>query len=494
MADQDEVLSFLGGAALWGAHSPQRIDTHISAVFVGADLVLKLKKAVRLPFVDFSQADARRIACEAEIEVNRRAAPDLYLGVSAITREADGHLALDGTGEAVDWVVRMRRFESETLFTRLAEAGRLDRKLIQDLVEAVARFHEVAPVRRDRGGRAGLAWTIDTNRTSMEASACLPPDEVTRLDRSSRQWLDRLSPLLEERRERGMVRQCHGDLHLGNLCLFRDRPTLFDAIEFSEDIACIDVGYDLAFLLMDLVCRGHGGLASVAMNHALDVTGDYESQAALPLFLSLRAGIRAHVSATMGLKADALRYLKAARDFLEPPPPRLLAVGGLSGSGKSRMGRELAPFLGVPGAAIVRTDALRKQIMGVSIHDRLGPEGYTSEMTERTYRAMLDTVAALLRAGRSVVADAVFAREDERNSIEHVAAQCGVPFNGLWLEADPEIARQRVRTRKGNVSDATVEVLERQFAYDLGLMRWSRIDTSGSKDEALAAGRRTLGV
>lgn len=494
MADQGEVLSFLGGAALWDGRQPQRIDTHISAVFVGDDIVLKLKKAVRLPFLDFTEAEARRRACEAELEVNRRAAPDLYLGVSAVTRDAEGRLALDGSGAAVDWVVRMRRFDSGTLFTRLADTGRLDRKLIQDVVEAVARFHQTAPVRRDRGGRAGLAWTIDTNRTSMEPHAILPPEQVADLAEHSLRWLDRLTPLLEQRRERGMVRQCHGDLHLGNLCLFEGQPTLFDAVEFSEDIACIDTAYDLAFLLMDLQCRGHRGLASVAMNHALDVTGDYEAQAALPLFLSLRAGVRAHVSATMGLGADALRYLDAARAFLKPPAPRLLAIGGLSGSGKSRMGRELAPLLAVPGAAIVRTDALRKQIMGVSIRGRLGPEGYTPEMGARTYRAMLETVAALLRAGRTVIADAVFAREGERDSIERVAAECGVPFHGLWLEAAPEVARHRIRTRKANVSDATPDVLEQQLSYDLGIMRWVRIDTSGSKDEALAAGRQALGV
>lgn len=496
MTDQTDTIALLSDPATWGGERPERIDTHISTVFLAGDTVLKLKKAVRLPFVDFSTAEARRAACEAELEVNRRAAPDLYLGLARVTRAADGRLTLDGDGEPVDWLVRMRRFDQADLFTRLAEDGRLDRRLLQELTEAVVRFHAVAPVRADRGGVAGLTWTIDTNRASMlpSAPATLDPGKVEALAARSRQWLDRLSPLIEARRAAGMVRQCHGDLHLGNICLFQGRPTLFDAIEFSEDIACIDVFYDLAFLLMDLDCRGRRGFASVVLNHYLDVTGDYQAVPLLPLLLSLRAGVRAHVCATMGAGDEARRYLDAALAFLDPPGPRLLAVGGLSGSGKSRMGRELAPLLAVPGAAIVRTDALRKQLMGVSVHDRLGPDGYSREVSARTYRRLLETCAHLLVAGHSVVADAVFAKPEQRRDIERVAREAGVRFDGLWLEAPPEVARDRIRARTGNASDATVEVLDQQLSYDVGPMSWTRIDTSGSKDDALAAGRKALGV
>ncbi|MEW5726702.1 MAG: AAA family ATPase [Pseudomonadota bacterium] len=496
MSDQSATLALLSDPATWGGAVPERIDTHISTVFMAGDTVLKLKKAVTLPFLDFSTVEARRAACEAELEVNRRAAPDLYLGLARVMRAADGRLAVDGDGEAVDWLVRMRRFDQADLFTRLAEDGRLDRRLLQELTEAVVRFHGAAPVRSDRGGVAGLTWTIDTNRASMlpSAPAILDPAKVEALAARSRDWLDRLAPLIEDRRARGLVRQCHGDLHLGNICLFQGRPTLFDAIEFSEDIACIDVFYDLAFLLMDLDCRGWRGFASVVLNHYLDVTGDYEAVPLLPLLLSLRAGVRAHVCATMGAGDDARRYLDAALAYLEPPQPRLLAVGGLSGSGKSRMGRELAPFLAVPGAAVVRTDALRKQMMGVSVHDKLGPDGYTREVTARTYRRLLDTCAALLAAGHSVVADAVFAKPGQRQDIERVAREAGLRFDGLWLEAPPDIARDRIRARTGNASDATVEVFDQQLGYDVGPMSWTRIDTGGSKDEALAAGRAALGV
>lgn len=501
-----EAEAFLADPRHHGGAAVERIDTHISTLFLVGDRVFKLKKPVHLPFLDFSTIEARRAACAAEVEINRRATPDLYVGVRRLTRAAGGGLDLDGTGEVVDWAVEMRRFDQDTLFDRLARRGELDRDRCNALTEAIAAFHQAAPRRPDRGGRAGLDWTVATNRLSMlaQAPAILPVAEVEELAVKSFAALERFAPRMEERRAAGFVRQCHGDLHLGNICLWQGKPALFDAIEFSEDIACIDVIYDLAFLLMDLDHRGGRRQANWVMNHYLDLTGDFTGVAPMPLYLSCRAGVRAHVCATMAagasgvererLAADAVAYLRAALDYLSPPPPRLLAVGGLSGSGKSRMGRELAPFLAVPGAAVVRTDSLRKHLMGVSIHEKLGGEGYTSEVTEETYRRLYATCAALLADGHSVVADAVFAKPDQRAAIEQVARQAGVRFDGLWLEAPPELSKQRIAERRANVSDATPEVLERQLAYDLGEIAWTRIDSAPPKDMTLSAGRAALGV
>lgn len=502
---QAEILRLLGRAATHGGHRPRRMDTHISTIFLAGDQAWKLKKAVRLPFLDFTELEARRRACEAEVEINRRAAPELYLGAVPVTRAPDGSLRLGGDGEAVEWLVRMRRFDQRTLFSKLVAAGRVDRHRIQALTEAVWRFHQIAPRRPDRGGIAGLTWTIDTNAASMAAHPhILPAAEAARLAEASHDWLNRLGPLLEERRARGLVRQCHGDLHCGNICLVDDRPTPFDAIEFSEDIACIDVFYDLAFLLMDLERRGARALAGYALNHYLDLSGDYQGAVLLPLLLSLRAGVRAHVSATMAagaqgaehdrLAEEARAYLQAAQAYLQPPAPTLLAVGGLSGSGKSRMGRELAPLLAVPAAAVVRTDALRKQMMGVALLDKLGAEGYTPEMTERTYQALYDTCLMLLKGGHAAVADAVFARPDQRDAIEQVARAAGVPFRGLWLFTPPDLAADRIKGRKANVSDATVDVLHQQLNYDLGAIAWPQVQTGGSKVKALADGRAALGL
>jgi aminoglycoside phosphotransferase family enzyme/predicted kinase len=506
MDSQAEVLDFLADPATHGGAAVERIDTHISAVFLAGERVFKLKRALRLSFLDFTDLAARKAACDAEYAINRRATPALYQGVVAVTRNPDGGLELGGDGAVVDWVVAMCRFDQETLFDRLARRGDLDRARIHELTEAIFAFHTTAPLRPDKGGVAGLTWTIDTNRVSMlpNVPKILDGAKVDRLAERSHAALARLGPLLESRRDSGLVRQCHGDLHLGNLCLFEGHPALFDAIEFSEDIACIDVFYDLAFLLMDLDRRGSRRQASWVMNHYLDLSGDYAGIAALPLFLSARAAIRAHISALMASQAkgkrrdelagDARSYLDSALAYLDPPAPRLLAVGGLSGSGKSRMGRELAPFLGVPGAAVVRTDSLRKHLMGVGIHERLRSDGYTAAISERTYQVLFDTCAALLAAGHSVVADGVFAKAEQRQAIEALAAQAGVRFDGLWLEVPPEVGATRIVERKANVSDATPKVLERQLAYDLGAITWTRIDSSPPKDVTLAVGRAALGV
>lgn len=504
-APQADVLHFLSRSATHGGRRPQRLDTHISTIFLSGEHAWKLKKAVVLPFLDFSSLESRRRACEAEIEINRRAAPDIYLGVVAVTRGPDGALRLGGDGEAVEWLVHMRRFDQRTLFSKLVPAGRVDRHRIQALAEAVWRFHQGAPRRPDRGGAAAMAAVVDGNAASMAAHAdILPPAQCAALTEATHTTLARLAGLLDERRAAGLVRHCHGDLHCGNICLVDGRPTPFDAIEFSETFACIDVFYDLAFLLMDLDRRGARPLAGYAFNHYLDLSGDYQAVATLPLFLSVRAAVRAHVSATMaagaiGAERDRLTqtardYLIAAQDYLSPPAPTLLAVGGLSGSGKSRMGRELAPLLAMPAAAVVRTDSLRKHLMGAGLLDKLGPEGYTPEMGERTYQALYETCRQVLRAGHAAVADAVFAKPEQRDAIERVAREAGVPFKGLWLFTPPDLAASRIRTRRANVSDATVEVLERQLSYDLGNITWPQVQTGGSKVKALADGRTALGL
>lgn len=490
---QSEILSFLADPATHGGETPLRIETHISVVFLAGDRAWKLKKAVTLPFLDFSTLDQRHAACVTEIEVNRIAAGELYLGVVPVTRAADGGLQLGGDGDAVEWLVAMRRFDQDQLLSSLLDSGKVDRRLIQEVAEAAWNLHRQAPVRADKGGFAGLRQVIETNAVTMDGlAAILPPARTRVLTQNAMARLEQLAPLMEERRRDGRVRRCHGDLHCGNICLYQGRPLPFDAIEFSDDFACVDTFYDLTFLLMDLDHRGHRALASHALNHYLDLSGDYQAVAMTPLLLSTRATIRAHVLATMGQTEAALSYLAAAEDYLRPPAPRLLAVGGLSGSGKSRMGRELAPFMAVPGAAVVRTDALRKQIMGTPLLEKLPPQAYDGEMGRKTYALLYDTCLKLLQAGHAVVADAVFAKPEQRAAIEDVARQAGVPFDGLWLWTEPELAAQRIEGRRGNVSDATVEVLRQQLRIDLGPMSWTKINTGGSKDAALASGRAAL--
>ena len=486
--DQQEVFAFLADPASYPdaslAGTVERIDTHISAVFLVGDRVYKLKRAVDLGFVDFSTLDKRARACAREVEVNALASPDLYRGAVPITRGPDGGLVIDGDGEPVDWLVVMNRFDQATLFDRLIDRGELDRHLMEDLGRTIATFHDRARPAFDAGGAEAMRTTTRGNRDSLarHVGKVFTDAEVTALT-------DRLR-----------VRRCHGDLHLRNICLTNGRPTLFDAIEFNDAFAVIDVLYDLAFLLMDLDSRQARRLANIVMNAYLPFCDEIDGLSALPLFLASRAVIRAHVSASMAaiqdapaesesLRGDARAYFDLADRYLDDAPPVLVAVGGLSGSGKSRMGREIAPHLGrAPGAVVLRTDVIRKRLMDAAPEDRLPPEAYTPEMSRRTYDAMYDAAARALATGQSVVADAVFAKPAERDAIAAVAETTGVPFTGLWLEAPREIMAARIEKRIRNASDATVEVLDSQLGYDTGKIGWTQIDSSGPREDTLAAG------
>lgn len=512
--DQRPVIDFLRRPGTFGPGVTEvaEFETHVSFVFVGGERVFKLKRAVCFPYLDFSSLEARRTACEAEVVINRRTAPDLYKGVVAVTRETDGTLALSGVGETVEWLVEMGRFDQDDLFDRMAADGKIRRRLMERTADAIAKFHGKVEATGEAGGHAGTSAIIESNADSFDlvAEEVLDAAMVTRLNEASRLRVDSLRDTLDKRRDVGLVRHCHGDLHLRNICLYGDQPTLFDAIEFNRTFSDIDVLYDLAFLIMDLDFRGNRRLANITLNRYLDATGIVAEGtgvfSVLPLFLSMRAAVRAHVDGAQagGLsdperrvrrQDEARKYLDMAIGYLDAAPKRLVAVGGLSGSGKSRMARELAPLLGAaPGARVVRTDAVRKRLAGAALEDRLGDGGYTAEMTERTYAAFYGEIETSLAEGQTVIADAVFARPEQRDFIAGLARKCGVPFDGLWLEAPPEVMAERVTKRKFNVSDATADIVRQQLVYDLGAIEWTRIDSSGRRDETIGAGRALLGV
>jgi uncharacterized protein len=508
--DQSEVIDFLSRPAAYGdsVTHVERCETHASIIFLTNSTAYKLKRSVRFPYLDYSSAELRRRFCEAEVQVNRRTAPDLYRGVVSVVRGDDGSLGLGSSGAPVDWLVEMQRFEEDALFSRLADAGRLDRFAIEDLADAIARFHGDAEPRRDSGGAAGIARVLDSNRS------CFAESDPRILDRQltapltglAQEAFEDLAPLLDRRREEGRVRHCHGDLHLRNIVVHNGHAVLFDAIEFDPAFAEIDVLYDLAFVAMDLEFRGFRRLASILFNRYLDNTGDIAGLPALPLFMSTRAGIRAHVDAfsatsqsdpreAADLAAGAGRYLELALAFLRSEAPRLIAIGGLSGSGKSKLARELAPLIGTaPGARVARTDSTRKRLAGVALATRLRPRDYSREMSRRTYEAVYEEARLTLAAGRSVIADAVFAAPEEREAIARVAADAGVPFQGLWLDAPPGVLQRRVTGRRNNVSDATAEVVRLQLEYDLGTIDWARLDSSSEGEETLQAACTLLGV
>ena len=499
----DDVVTAFLTDALGEAGGPAKvIVTHLSKVFLGKDRVLKLKRAVRFPFLDFRSLAARHKACLAEVAINSRFAPDLYKGVVAITQAADGSLALDGDGEVVDYVVEMQRFDEATLFDHLADTPRgLRRPMIEGLADEIARLHAEGEPSTTRGGYAGIRMIAENNVQSFGAAL------VERVTTETLARIDTARALLDGRRAAGHVRHCHGDLHLRNICLWHGKPTLFDGIEFSDDFAIIDTGYDLAFVLMDAQFRGHRRLASMLMNRYLDVADDTpELFRVLPIFLSMRAQIRAHVSAAavagqadaqarQAMTDKARAYLALAADYLASAPPRLVAVGGLSGSGKSRLAREVANYLGQPpGARVVRTDVKRKRLAGIHPNETLSVDGYSAEMTERTYAAFFDEAASAIRAGQCAVLDAVFAMPDQRAQAEALAKTLGVPFTGVWVNAPEEVRVNRVMARERNVSDVTPDIARGQSDYDVGAVTWDTVDSSGTKEDTVRQGLAVLGV
>ncbi|MFL9827611.1 AAA family ATPase [Rhodoplanes sp. SY1] len=504
---QVDVLAFLADPATHGGIVPVRIDTHAASVFLAGDRALKIKRAVRFPFLDFSTLEKRRAACAAELVANRPFAPELYAGVVAITREPDGRLALDGPGTPVEWAVKMRRFDETRTLDRLADAGAITPAIVEPLGPIVAAAHARAPVVAAAPWIAALGAYVEQN-----ADAFAPrPDLFDRaaaaaLTARSRAALDRLRPLLEARGHAGLVRRGHGDLHLGNIALIDGRPVPFDALEFDDTVASGDVLYDLAFLLMDFWERDLPWAANRVLDRWLAETGrpaDLDALAALPLFLSLRAAIRAKVTAAKPAPPDraaardaaAQKYFRLACGLIDPPPPVLVAVGGLSGTGKSQAARRIArDLLPVPGAVVLRTDVLRKALAGVDEHTPLPAEAYTPEATARVYATLVAEAARVLAAGHSVVADAVFAREGERDAIAAVAATARVGFFGAFLEADLATREARVNGRARDASDADAAVARHQETYELGrLDGWARIDASGTPADTMAALRAALG-
>jgi aminoglycoside phosphotransferase family enzyme/predicted kinase len=494
--DQSEVIGVLMRPSTHGGDAVERIDTHASMVFLAGSRALKLKRAVRYDYLDFSTIDRRRAMCEAEVRLNRRIAPAIYRGALPVTRGPDGSLALGGAGTPVDWVVEMARFDQSGLFDGLSQDGKLDLALMRPLASAVAGFHRDAERRADRGGRDGLARVIDGNARGLreQGDGVLDPARCDLVSAQSRSALHHAASLLDRRRDDGFVRQCHGDLHLRNLVLLEGRPTLFDAIEFNDDLSCIDVFYDLAFLLMDLWRRRLPRHANAVLNGYLAETQDAAGVSLLPLMLSCRAAIRAKTSVTASalqtdparrgeLQAASREYLDMALQLLRPAAPSLVAVGGLSGSGKSTLAQALAPSIGgVPGAVILRSDEIRKQLLGTPELVRLGPEGYTEDVSRAVYAELTRRATTILQGGHGVVADAVFASPDDRAAIERAALGASVPFLGLWLDAPETALLERIQHRGADVSDADAAVVRQQGQRDLGVISWRRIDASATPD------------
>jgi hypothetical protein len=502
--DQAKVLDFMGRPEAYGASaaSVERIETHASFVFLAGDYAYKLKRAVKYPFLDFSTLAKRHAACLNELRINTRTAPQIYREVIAVTREQGDTFSLRGKGEVVEWALVMRRFDQDGLYDRMAADGRLGLDAMAPLAGVIAAFHAAAgrTLTQDQAVLPLESVMVEHEAVFADATDLFPPGVAQDLARRTREAFETVAPLLRTRARDGYVRHCHGDLHLHNIVEIAGAPVLFDAIEFDDSLATIDVLYDLAFLLMDLGKRGLRRHANAILNAYLDgegSSGNLLGLAALPFFLSLRAAIRAKVEFLRIRKAiggdatasveDVRAYFDLANDFLAPSRPRLVAIGGLSGSGKSAVARAIAPEIGLfPGAVHNRSDVERKRLFGAGQDERLPECAYEPDVSTEVYTMCAKRAALALKAGRSVIVDAVHAKPHERDALVRLAEDYGADFTGFWLEAPLGVMQTRVAARQGDVSDATPSVVAAQSTYDLGEISFDCIDASRTVDDVAA--------
>lgn len=472
------VQALLHDPAALSAPPAQRslVQTHISSLVLAGDQVFKLRKPLRLDFLDFSTAALRRADCEAELRLNRRTAPQFYLDVLAVTGSIEQPRIGGPDDEAIDWALRMRRFDDHQRLDRLAEQGLLTAADIDELAASVAAFHAGLPPSPAAFGQPEDVrhWTLENFDALLKGPAA--GSHGPRLH-ALRGWTDaesvHLAPLLAERRGTGFVREGHGDLHLGNIVRVGGRAVLFDCLEFNPALRHTDVVADIAFLFMDLHRRGLPRLAWRLVNAYTERSGDYAGLALLRCFAVYRAMVRAKVAMLRAGQRDADawsafgRDLDLAESLAAARPPRLVLTSGVSGSGKSTLAALLVEAL---GAIRIRSDVERKRLFGLATDAPSPVEQrarlYAADATQRTYQRLSDLTARLLDAGISVVVDAALLRRDERDALRALAQRRGIRFDLIECHAPEAVLRRRVRHRAGagsDPSDADEAVLQRQF-------------------------------
>jgi aminoglycoside phosphotransferase family enzyme/predicted kinase len=466
----------------------EHLQTHISHVLLAGDYAYKIKKPLNLGFLDFTSLERRKYYCEEELRLNGRLAPDLYLDCLPIGGEPANPI-LGGGGAAIEYAVRMRRFPQQALLDRVLAAGRLEPRHLDALARRLAEFHRAIPA-ADPAAPFGAPEQV--RQPMLDDFTCARPLLVDPADRevlaAVERWTlaatERLWSRLAERKAGGWIRECHGDLHLGNMVLTdAGQVLIFDCIEFNDDLRWIDVISDLAFLIMDLRFRGAGPFAQRVLNTYLEYSGDFAGMALLSYYQVYRAMVRAKVNAIQAsqhsipepdraaARAASRDYLRLALALSRGPTPFLLITHGVSGSGKSRRTGQLLE--GFPGAIRIRADVERKRLFGLGPLDdsgsTLGGGLYTPEASARTYQRLYDLADGVLAAGCPVLVDATFMKRAHRQPFRELAGQHGVPFILLDCAADLDTLRARVaarRARGDDAAEADVAVLERQLQFD----------------------------
>ena len=459
------------------------IQTHISWVLLTGSYAYKIKKPVDFGFLDFTTLEKRKHFCKEELRLNRRLAPDLYLAVVPITGTPEAPV-ISGTGTVIEYAVKMKQFDQHLLLNRQFEDGRLTATHMDQIADKIAGFHlTIEGV--DKSSTLGDAATIyHPVQQNFEQLAPLidtadAKRQLQRLKDWSEQQYNALKDELQQRKIQGFVRECHGDMHLGNIATIDDEITIFDGIEFNDEFRWIDVTSEIAFLVMDLYDQGAEAFAHRVLNRYLERTGDYAGLKLLRFYLVYRAMVRAKIASLRltqaGLEekerqqvmAQYQSYSNLAERFTRPETPRLYITHGLSGSGKTVLSQRLVEQI---GAIRIRSDIERKRLFGLTAEtdskSGLGSNIYGHEATRKTYQQLLDLCAMILEAGYSVIVDATFLRGEDRAQFRDLAKKSGVEFMILSLEADPDTLRTRVSSRKSagkDASEADLKVLQHQL-------------------------------
>ncbi|MCA9034698.1 MAG: AAA family ATPase [Planctomycetaceae bacterium] len=469
------------------------IETHISWVILTGQFVYKIKKPVDVGFADFTTLQSRRHFCEEELRLNRRLAPDLYLRVVPVCRLGDGQIRVESDLNApcesstiIEYAVCMRQFDNDRLLIRMAEQGKLTSEIIDDLGEQVGHFHESIDVAPPDSPFATVAAAVGPPMENFKALHLLcqgggTPD-VAALEQWTMKEGGRLATRFQKRAMDGRIRECHGDMHLGNMFLNPSgHVTVFDGIEFNDAFRWIDVACEVAFTMMDLYDHGQAACAWRFLDRWLQITGDYDALGVLRFYLVYRAVVRCKVDliraqqsgvsiqVVTSLCRESTQFLKLAESFTQPVNPAIIITCGPSGSGKTWGSQPLVEQLGF---VRIRSDVERKRMVGLSALDTsqssVGKGLYSSQSSERVYRYLLELAQSVVDSGYGVIVDATFLKSSQRRMFQEWAIQCNLPFIILQFDARPETLIERVRQRAAfgqDASEANEQVIQSQLEH-----------------------------
>ena len=453
------------------------IQTHASYVFLTGEYAYKIKKNVDFGFLNYSTLEKRKHFLETELKLNQKIAPELYLDVVSIGSQGDRFI-FNSSDNIIEYALKMRQFPQENLFSNLLKADKLSFENLIKLGKVVAKFHADAKTNEYISSFGTVdkinAALIENYQQSQKYIGIVQTKEQFAATKAyTDTFLDRQKDLFQTRCDRHKIKECHGDLHLKNICLWHDKILLFDRIEFNESFRFVDTMYDVAFVVMDLEAKGKSEFANAFVNSYLEYSGDWEGLLILPLYLTRQAYVRAKVNSFLlddaqiseaekkEAKESASNYYRQADRYTQNKSGSLIIMSGLSGSGKSTVAKSIARS---KGAIVIRSDAVRKHLAGIAL-DATGTDSiYTPEMTQKTYDRLLELGVMLARKGYTVILDAKYDRLSLRQPAITQAKQNNIPLTIVYCTAPESILRERLNQRQNDISDAGADLIESQKA------------------------------